>query len=60
MKWRRYKDSDVWHYNENCPEWPTSDYVESNKEPRDGYICDMCEDYDGIDEDFGFEEEEWQ
>ncbi len=44
MTYRRKRESDTWHFCTNCPQWPTSDYVEveSDTRPSSGELCDKC------------------
>lgn len=44
MKYRKRSGSsyDTWHYCTNCPNWPTSDYVERDSKPTSGELCNIC------------------
>jgi hypothetical protein len=41
--WRKRKgvQYDTWHKCSNCPNWPTTDYIESAN-PTSGEKCDGC------------------
>lgn len=42
MKYRRKNGSDTWHWCTNCPNWPTSDYVEQDGKPSSGELDNTC------------------
>ncbi|HOO96506.1 MAG TPA: hypothetical protein PKV16_02975 [Caldisericia bacterium] len=43
--WRRAYGDDYWHWNPECPDWPTDDYEERKTRPDDDEICDLCDEY---------------
>jgi hypothetical protein len=34
----------IWHFNPDCPEYPTSEYVERTGMPSDKTLCRRCAD----------------
>ena len=40
--YRRKKDSDTWHWCTNCSNWPSSDYIETDKKPTYGELDNEC------------------
>lgn len=42
MAYRRRKSSDTWHWCRNCPQYPTSGYVQSARKPASGELCNTC------------------
>jgi hypothetical protein len=41
-RYRRRRDSDVWHFCSNCTEWPTESYVEQTTRPTSGELDNQC------------------
>jgi hypothetical protein len=41
--YRRRRGRDTWQFCSNCSNWPTSDYVERDRKPATGELCDQCE-----------------
>jgi hypothetical protein len=45
--YRKQKTEDLWHFCENCPEWPKRDYIEQEYTPIVyGPVCDECKVYE--------------
>ncbi len=42
MEYRRKKGSDTWHWCRNCSNWPTSDYISTDKKPTYGELDNEC------------------
>ncbi len=42
MAYRRKKGYDTWHWCQNCSNWPTSNYDESQSKPSSGELCNEC------------------
>ncbi|MCG8509992.1 MAG: hypothetical protein MI741_12265 [Rhodospirillales bacterium] len=42
MAYRRCKEKDIWHFCENCPNWPTADYEEWLGGYAFGPLCEDC------------------
>ena len=42
MRFRREVGSDLWHYREECREWPSSGKIEVAERPRCGLVCPEC------------------
>lgn len=42
--YRKRKDSDTWHFCTNCPNWPISNYDETNvpDRPSHGELDEIC------------------
>jgi hypothetical protein len=40
---RRYKQSDYWHWHIGCPFWPTEEYQNCSTQPLGGRLCPDCE-----------------
>ena len=43
MHFRRRETSETWHWCENCSEWPTIDWIELQRDPTSGTLCEECE-----------------
>lgn len=43
-RWRRLRESDTWHFNPTCHQWPTKDgsFLEAEGRPGYGELCDTC------------------
>ena len=45
-EYRRRTASDVWHWETDCTNWPTENYVtwhgEDHERPTTGELCDQC------------------
>lgn len=42
LDYRRAVGSDVWHWNSNCPAWPTKAYECRSSKPTSGSDCKQC------------------
>ena len=43
MQYRRLRNSDTWHFCQNCSNWPDWEYISVYKKPKDGKFCSQCE-----------------
>jgi hypothetical protein len=46
VEFRRNIGSDIWHWCENCSDWPMSNYESSHLKPTSGEYCDQCKSKD--------------
>ena len=42
MEFRKRHKSEIWHWEEDCPYWPTSGYVLNKTQPRYAKKCRLC------------------
>lgn len=42
MSYRKVTGTDIWHYCQNCSNWPKVNYLEEKEAPRWGTICGEC------------------
>jgi hypothetical protein len=42
MTYRKLNGTDIWHFCQNCSNWPKVSYQEEQESPRWGRICDEC------------------
>jgi len=43
VEYRKRVDSDIWHWCENCSNWPTGDREARHTKPTSGKLCDECQ-----------------
>jgi len=44
MIYRRYRNSDTWHFHAKCQHWPQKGYVEKRlSKPKSGELCNECQ-----------------
>ncbi len=41
-KYRKRIDSDIWHWSEDCSNWPKENYAARSSKPTSGKLCDEC------------------
>jgi len=44
MEYRKKNGTDVWHWCENCAEWPAEDYTVTFGDPVSGKLDEKCRD----------------
>lgn len=42
LTYRKAIGAKVWHYGKNCSDWPTKNYMETQRRPLGHELCNEC------------------
>src|SRR5689334_19957709 len=40
--YRKYPESETWHFTPDCSQWPSEKFIALDVEPRVGQVCNEC------------------